>query len=1743
MSFDENNQRSLSDLRRKRGVIKASLTRIRKFVANFNPREDAITLLEFRQEELPALNRKFDQIQCEIELVDVDNMDINDNERENFECDYFAIRSEMQVIINAEKSQNSSMNNNSINTTTVQRARLAPISLPNFNGNIQEWNAYFDYFKAMVHNEDNYPPAQKFSYLRSSLSGPALDVIKAIPMTENNYDVAIRRLKQRYENKGMVIQSHIRAILDCPQVDTATSLELQKLHSQVVSHVAALEALGQPVHEWDAWLVTILLRKLDRTTTHDWQLRRKDTELPKYSELEEFLASRCTAFENSEEWNDSKPDNKKKSNGAYFNKKVTLAATEDRENKCPCCNQTHKIFACKKFKELPQKERFNIVRNARLCFNCLSSFHLASTCQSTSVCTHCKRKHNSLLHFSKSSQVDSRRREDSGTSQDITPIIPSNPQSPAHSCIAAKTINTHVFLSTASVLVTDSRGVKRHCRAVLDSGSMVNFVSKGLLNILQLPTRRTELPIKGIGTSRVQSVAVVDIRIISNIKKYEITLPCYVLPTVVSDLPPCATPTEGWKIPCELRAELADPRFYEAGAIDLLIGAGTFYELLEAERVSLGTGSLSLQSTKLGWIVTGELGVTCLIGVNSRCDSLEEDWQAMKGNTAEDYGRRSKCNQKSLEENQVLQHFNTHTHQDEEGRFVVKLPLKHTVEELGTTIKMATTRFLNLERKLQQVKTLKAEYIRFMKEYIGLGHMQEVINEKEIPKRSFYLPHHAVIKESSLTTKVRVVFDASARSSSGLALNDVLMCGPTVQEDVFAILARFRKHQYVLTADVEKMFRQVKISKEDWDLQRILWRSSPNEKLRTYQLTTVTYGTTTASFLATQCLVYLGQGVREQYPVAANSILRDFYMDDLMTGADSVEECCKLHKEINSVLNSAKMPLRKWCSNSPAILKYMGKSENDPLYTLEIGDEDTIKSLGLQWKPFVDHFQFTISRITASRNKLTKRIVLSDLNKIFDPLGFLTPVLIRGKIFLQQLWSLKIDWDSQLPNDIQMRWDKFYRSLDQLKDCMIPRKVIPYNSDEIEMHGFCDASEEAYGACIYVRSRQTNGGWNSRLLCAKTRVAPLKGSTIPRLELNGALLLAELVQKVSESWAIDAKSFKLWTDSMVVLNWINSTTSRLKTYIMNRVSQISDLTEVTQWHHVSTNENPADVISRGICARELSNAKLWWKGPNWLVENDTSWPIEPEKTAEEDELLEKREVKIVLIAVDASSDLLNHYSKWHQLVRAAAWLRKFVDFCNSRSERISMSRYLSVDDLKRAALGLIKRAQLDDFREEHYALKNGKEVSSRSKIKGLYPMLQENGLILVGGRLTNALISENQKHPIVLPSNHKITRLIFEDMHKKLLHCGPQALLAEIRLQYWPLRGRVMARSVIAHCTTCIRAKPKFVHPLMAPLPKQRVIPSRPFSVCGVDFAGPLTIRSGVRRVTGTKAWIAVFICFATRAIHLEAVVGLTSGAFTAALRRFMSRRGKSTTIHSDNGTNFVGTRKELASYLKHCDSTMAQEGIEWKFNPPSAPHFGGLWESAVKSTKHHLTRILKDSRLNLEELTTLLCQIEACVNSRPLTPLSTDPAEINALTPAHFLIGGPILLPPEPNLEDETIEHLQRWRYVQALMQGFWSRWHKEYLPQLQIRGKWIVNKDTLNVGDIVIIKEDCTPPSRWKLGKVICTHPGKDDIIRVVTLKTAMGTQIKRPVIKLCRLPAGNSSTVETDRLQRVEDVRAEQ
>ncbi|XP_025203176.1 uncharacterized protein LOC112600215 [Melanaphis sacchari] len=364
-----------------------------------------------------------------------------------------------------------------------------------------------------------------------------------------------------------------------------------------------------------------------------------------------------------------------------------------------------------------------------------------------------------------------------------------------------------------------------------------------------------------------------------------------------------------------------------------------------------------------------------------------------------------------------------------------------------------------------------------------------------------------------------------------------------------------------------------------------------------------------------------------------------------------------------------------------------------------------------------------------------------------------------------------------------------------------------------------------------------------------------------------------------------------------------------------------------------------------------------------------------------------------------------------------------------------------------------------------------------------------------------------------------------------------QAMLANSRLKYWIIGGRNIARHIFHQCVKCFRLRPTVVEPIMADLPSERLVPNRPFKKCGVDYAGPITIKTSLRRnATTIKGYICVFVCFSTRAVHIELVADLTAEAFLNALKRFIGRRGVCSDIFSDNATNFVGANNKLLELKKifHTEEhltkiydALSSEGIRWHFIPPRSPHFGGLWEASIKSIKNHLYRVLGTANLTYDELNTILIKIEAVLNSRPLTPCSSDPTDTTPLTPAHFLIGEPTCSLPEPDLTGIPENRLKRWQWVTQLTQILWKRWSKEYLSQLQTRQKWLANRGPkLKIGTIVLVKEDDVPPMSWSMGRVVRVQAGDDGVIRVATI-LSKGKEISRAVRKLCPLPFEDNSS----------------
>lgn len=481
-----------------------------------------------------------------------------------------------------------------------------------------------------------------------------------------------------------------------------------------------------------------------------------------------------------------------------------------------------------------------------------------------------------------------------------------------------------------------------------------------------------------------------------------------------------------------------------------------------------------------------------------------------------------------------------------------------------------------------------------------------------------------------------------------------------------------------------------------------------------------------------------------------------------------------------------------------------------------------------------------------------------------------------------------------------------------------------------------------------------------------------------------------------------------------------------------------------------------------------------------------------------------------------------------ELIKTITYCRRFL---NCKKDNYENNQILTTQELEDSLNICIKKAQEEEFREEIDYLKNKKQVRRKSQLRSLNPYLDEKNILRVGGRLRHANLPHDTKNPIILGRTNPLTRLIVADAHDKTLHGGVQLMLCYLRSKYWIVRAKSLVKQHVHKCMKCARLNATAKAQIMGDLPVERVTPTRPFLHSGVDFAGPFqTLVSKGRGNKTTKTYIAIFICMSTKAIHIELVGDLTSEAFIAAFRRFVARRGKCSHLWSDRGRNFVGADRELhelwneAQMTTEVANTLTTDGTQFHFIPPYSPNFGGLWEAGVKSIKYHLKRIIT-TNFTFEELTTILCQIEACLNSRPLCPIDdTDSENVNPLTPGHFLIGEPPIVVPSPDLRAVKMHNLTRWQHAQKLLNDFWRRWQEEYLTRLQQRSKWTKKDKEFSIGDIVLIKTDNLPPGKWSLGRIIEKHPGADGHTRVYSVKS--GNSItKRTVTKLCALPVDST------------------
>ncbi|XP_077276985.1 uncharacterized protein LOC143905440 [Temnothorax americanus] len=840
-----------------------------------------------------------------------------------------------------------------------------------------------------------------------------------------------------------------------------------------------------------------------------------------------------------------------------------------------------------------------------------------------------------------------------------------------------------------------------------------------------------------------------------------------VLPRITSPLPNHRVDSKDWSHLTGL--PLADPEYHLPGSIDILLGADSFVSVLRDGRRTGRAGEPDAFNTAFGWVLMGAVSPalqvqplhTFATTLESIDAAVEQFWRL------EDVPEHPP---RSEEDQRCIEFFERTTYRDHSGRFVVSYPFASGLPTFVDSRPIAVNRLRALERRFKSNPDVRQSYNAFMQDYLDSGHMTIASEAAPPDGRVYYLPHHGVHKLDSTTTKLRVVFDASAKGPNGLSLNDTILSGPKLQPDIVAVLLLFRAKPVALTADF-----------------------TPPCSNRC---------TSTTSWLAS---------------------------------APSVRPSrCEI-----SSSNCSEAPvfeLRKWASSHSEALEGLDPSIcSDAMLSFESADDQVLKVLGLRWHSQSDTFGFQINPL--NRN-CTKRTILSEVARVFDPLGFLTPLTFTAKCLIQRLWTLKLEWDDEPPLEVRRQWERYQSEFDALTALRIPRTFPVGDNIRYELHGFCDASELGYGAVIYLRVVAPSES-KRLLLCAKSKVAPLRAVSLPRLELCAALLLADLTAYVRQvlrgHTVIDTE--RAWSDSTVALCWIRSSPHRWKTFVRNRVARIQERIPIAAWGHVPTDQNPADHCSRGLFPRDLVASSMWWEGPEWLTDFETH--VEPVLS---EESLPREEERITsLVSLDPPGSLLallDRFSSLDKICRIVAYVSRFL----SRSRARPAPATLAVDqhESHSALLTLIKLVQLDSFEEEIDRLGHRKGLPK--PFLKLAPFLDPTGLLRVGGRLIHSGLAYETKHPILLPNKHRLTDLIIEREHRANLHPGRRTLQYLLAQQFWILGVHRAIRRVLSACYKCFRANPRPSQPLMAELPVDRVSQVKPFSVSGVDFAGPFTL-------------------------------------------------------------------------------------------------------------------------------------------------------------------------------------------------------------------------------------------------------------------------------------------------------------
>ena len=1072
---------------------------------------------------------------------------------------------------------------------------------------------------------------------------------------------------------------------------------------------------------------------------------------------------------------------------------------------------------------------------------------------------------------------------------------------------------------------------------------------------------------------------------------------------------------------------------------------------------------------------------------------------------------------------------------EENGQLSLPLPFKSDEPAMPNNCSAVYQRTSCMLNKLLNSKDKLPKVTKAMQNYIDRKHVELVPAGELTPSsnQANWIPIFSVSRADKDTD--RLVFDCSA-VYGGTSLNANLYTGPDLNNSLRGVLLRFREQAYAFCIDIEHMYNCFLVQEKFRDFLRFFWwkNNVPGAPVVQYRSVVHLFGASCSPAIAMFCMKVIAAIELQQGNITeaeAQFLVRSFYVDD---GLDSFtdEDCAmELINKMRTMLLKYGLKLHKVKSNSDKVRNAFTEAEASKLIVLV--PDHTPRALGVSWDVSSDQL---VIPLKLPDRPFTRRGVLATTNTLFDPQGLCGPILLEARLLQRDIFSRhplqsKSDWDAPLPGADEVRWHQWMEQFKAGSSLAIPRTLMPKNAQptRVELHVFADASQEAIGCVIYLRTLTSTGAYHVVLVSGCSKVAPKAATTIPRLELCAALEAVLHAQGVVRELRIKLDAIHYYSDSNIVLGYLTNTTRSFTRYVTRRVEAIKRIAPAEQWQYIATDVNPADIATRPTSPQQLQES-AWFVGPKFLHNPDfacTSTKI----TGDLPETLPVTSCRVEVTTTAPLITLVERLSIWSLIVRV---MQKVVKFARVLRDRVNLRHrsYVPRDPeitAQEAEKLIFRSSQVQAFPEVfdqhgHASQSRLRHLPDEHPLSGVSPFFDPEGLLRVGGRLRNSISQFEVKHPLILSQSSVVTQRYAEHIHRRSAHQGRLITLSQLRLGgVFILKGRALVASLINQCIVCRRLRGATSSQLMADLPPERLEECAPFDHIGIDVFGPYYVHDGVstRRTSATKkVFVLVVNCLASRAIHLEPLAAMDTVAMINALRRVFAVRGLCKSIRSDHGSNFIGVLGQSLDFQAVQRDAIAR-GITWSLNPVGASHFGGYYERKIGSVRRILeaTLSVRSVALSRDALYTLLQEAAHIVNSTPLYLSDDSPDEPLPVSPLMLLT---LKSADAPTTLDSFTERdllaygKRRWRRVQYLADHFWALWKRDYIQNLTSKRKCLKVKINLKAGDLVLIRDKNAPRGQWRTGIVSSTVPSLDGLVRHVIVSHVDGHGKRRDTEK---------------------------